>query len=136
MTIAELWPYSASSFGRREMKSLWNWGSITCDENCVEIHARNNYTINLLMTGCLAHRMNEVVPNGHLHHVPDLLRFTALYELVKGQQALCMGPSGELRHPVQNLLWGVLLVRNELTAMHSQAWSRPRAVVMNMIIQL
>ena len=26
MKITELWPYSASSFGRREMKSLWNWG--------------------------------------------------------------------------------------------------------------
>lgn len=60
--------------------------------------------------------------------MPDLLRFTALYELVKGQQALCMGPAGELRNPVQNLLWGVLLVRNELATMHSQAWTRPRAV--------
>ena len=68
--------------------------------------------------------------------MPDLLRLTALYELVKGQQPLCMGPSGELRNPVQNLLWGVLLVRNELTAMHSQAWSRPRAAMMNMFVKL
>ena len=37
MKITELWPYSASSFGRREMKSLWNWGSITWDEASVGI---------------------------------------------------------------------------------------------------
>ena len=34
----------------------------------------------------------------HLHHVPDLLRLTALNKLVKGEQALCMGPPGELRN--------------------------------------
>ena len=34
----------------------------------------------------------------HLHHVPDLLRLTALNKLVQGQQSLSMGPSRKLWH--------------------------------------
>ena len=68
------------------MKSLWNWGSITCDK---KIFLKSNRR-SISEQWCCSNR--------HLHHVPDLLRLTALYKLVKGEQALCMGPPGELRN--------------------------------------
>ena len=40
MNIIGLSPYSASSFGKREMKSRWNWGSITWDEQYFESHTK------------------------------------------------------------------------------------------------
>ena len=54
-----------------------------------------------------------------LHHVAHLLGLAAVYQLINGQEPLGVRPAGEGGDPVEDVLRGILLVRDEAPALGS-----------------